>query len=355
MSLTKLILLVATVGYFACNSPQAKMNGDATSDKTNGTTLAEVKEEKPDEKPVKPGHDKQPITVTQAKDHAEVEADIPADLYDKKAAKNQPDANKSVRKTEQKATAVPVKTKTESSAKEEMTKEAEKSNESVVEKPAPTPQPEGVSHEAWNKLLQQSVSSSGAVNYKAIKSNVTALDAYLDELARNPVQSSWSRNEQMAYWINAYNAFTVKLIVKNYPVKSIMDLHGGKPWDEKWIQLGDKTYSLNEIENDILRPKYKDARIHFAVNCAAQSCPPLLNKAFTAANLSSTLDSQARKFINDSKFNQISAGEAKISKIFEWYAGDFGNIVAYLNKYSTTKINAGAKVSYNEYNWALNN
>ena len=141
------------------------------------------------------------------------------------------------------------------------------------------------SHEKWDNLLKEFVSNSGKVNYKGIKAVEGKLDDYLQILTENPVQTNWSKNEKMAYWINAYNAFTVKLIVKNYPVSSIMKLHNGKPWDVKWIQLGNKTYSLNEIEHRILRPKYKDARIHFAVNCAAKSCPPLLNRAWKAENL----------------------------------------------------------------------
>ena len=159
----------------------------------------------------------------------------------------------------------------------------------------------------------------------------------------------------MAYWINAYNAFTVKLILDHYPVGSIMDIKSGKPWDWKWIKLGDKTYSLNEIEHQVLRPQFKDARIHFAVNCAARSCPPLLNRAWTAANLNNWLDQQAGKFINNAKYNQISAAGAKISKIFEWYAEDFGpNIIDYLNKFSRTAVKTGAPVTYLEYNWELN-
>lgn len=181
------------------------------------------------------------------------------------------------------------------------------------------------------------------------------MDAYLEVLNDNPVKADWSRAKKMAYWINAYNAFTIKKIVDNYPVSSITKLDGGKPWDQKWISLGGKTYSLNNIENDILRPKYKDARIHFAVNCAAKSCPPILNKAWTAKNLEKYMEQQAKAFINNSKYNNITANKVAISKIFEWYAGDFGNIIEYLNKYSTTKINANAQVVYKEYDWALNN
>lgn len=239
----------------------------------------------------------------------------------------------------------------------ETTDKAVKTTEKAVEtvtKATETPKPAKPDHAAWNTLLQKNVSATGKVNYKGFKAQKSTLQSYLDDLAANPPASDWGRKETMAYWINAYNAFTVKLIVDNYPLSSITNLDGGKPWDKKWIKLGDKTYSLNNIENDILRPKYKDARIHFAVNCAAQSCPPLLNKAWTAANLNANFDKQAKAFINNSKFNKISADAVEISKIFEWYAGDFGDIVTYLNKYSTTKINAGAKVSYMEYDWALN-
>ncbi|MEM8524720.1 MAG: DUF547 domain-containing protein [Bacteroidota bacterium] len=209
-------------------------------------------------------------------------------------------------------------------------------------------------HQNWDQLVRKYISSTGKVNYKGFKADKAKLDAYLQELANNPPQSDWKRNEAMAYWINAYNANTIKLIVDNYPVKSIMDLYGGKAFDRKWIKIGDKTYSLNNIENDILRPRYKDARIHFAVNCAAMSCPPIHNRAWTAANLNGTLQAKAKSFVNNAQYNEISKGSVEISKIFEWYAGDFGNIVDYLNKYAATEIKDNAKVSYKEYNWELN-
>jgi hypothetical protein len=210
------------------------------------------------------------------------------------------------------------------------------------------------SHEAWDVLLKKYVSATGKVNYKGFKADKSKLEDYLKILSNNAPESSWSKEEQMAFWINTYNAFTIKLIVDNYPLSSIQKLHGGKPWDHKWIKIGAKTYSLNNIENDILRPQYKDARIHFAVNCAAKSCPPLLNAAWTAANLNSTLDAQAKKFINNTAFNKLSDKKVEVSKIFEWYAEDFGNVVAFLNKYATTKVGAKAKVAYLEYDWALN-
>ncbi|MFK8162144.1 MAG: DUF547 domain-containing protein, partial [Lewinella sp.] len=117
--------------------------------------------------------------------------------------------------------------------------------ENPVAAPAVTPTaPKAPDHKAWNTLLQQYVNSAGKVNYAAFKKQEVQLDEYLAELAGNAPTSEWTRREGMAYWINAYNAATIKLILKNWPVKSIMDLHGGKPWDLKWINLGGKTYSL---------------------------------------------------------------------------------------------------------------
>jgi hypothetical protein len=210
------------------------------------------------------------------------------------------------------------------------------------------------SNETWDALLKKHVSVTGKVNYKGIKAEKSKLEDYLKTLSTNAPEESWSKAEQMAFWINAYNAFTIKLIVDNYPIASITKLHAGKPWDQKWIKIGSKTYSLNNIENDILRPQFKDARIHFAVNCAAKSCPPLLNAAWTAANLNANLDAQAKKFINNPAFNKLSEKKAEVSKIFEWYAADFGKLIDFLNKYTTTKVGVKAKVSYLEYDWGLN-
>ena len=159
----------------------------------------------------------------------------------------------------------------------------------------------------------------------------------------------------MAYWINAYNAFTIKLILDHYPVKSIKDIDGGNPWEVRWIKLGDKTYSLNQIENDILRPRYKDARIHFAVNCAARSCPPLYNRAFTAEILNASLDRLTRQFINNDRYNAIRPAAAEVSQLFNWYGSDFGDLAAYLNKYAETDLQPGAKITFKEYDWGLNN
>ena len=158
----------------------------------------------------------------------------------------------------------------------------------------------------------------------------------------------------MAFWINAYNAYTIVLILDNYPLSSITQLEGGKVWDKKWITIGSKRYSLNNIENDILRPQFQDPRIHFAVNCAAKSCPPLHNRAFTASNLDTLLDKQTKAFINDETYNKITKKAVTVSKIFDWYAEDFSDLIGYLNEYSNTAIQSNAAIKFTEYDWSLN-
>lgn len=208
-------------------------------------------------------------------------------------------------------------------------------------------------HQTFNSLLQKYVSTSGKVDYKGLKNEKAVLESYLRELSKSVPGKSWSKNAALAYWINAYNAFTIKLILDNYPLSGITNLHNGKPWDIKWIVLEGKSYSLNNIENDFIRAQYNDPRIHFAVNCAAVSCPPLSNTAFTEANINSLLTLRTTSFINSSA-NELSASKVKLSKIFEWYRADFGNTISFINKYSKTKINDNAVIEYREYDWNLN-
>ena len=205
----------------------------------------------------------------------------------------------------------------------------------------------------YDSLLQKYVSSNGEVKYKALQAERAILDSVVAQFQAVAPQKEWSKNERLAYWINAYNLFTVQLIVNNYPVKKITNLDGGKTWDVKRIEIEDKKYSLNQIENEILRPQFKDARIHFAINCAAESCPPLHNRAFTAENVQALLDKRTRKFIRSSA-NTLTESNIKISKIFDWYAADFGDIVTFLNKYASVKIKTDAKVEYKDYIWNIN-
>jgi len=226
---------------------------------------------------------------------------------------------------------------------------------------SPTFSPEGkqsvISHETWNLLLSKCMIAGGKVNYRAFVAKKTELQSYLEMLQQNPPQTNWSRYEKMAYWINAYNAFTVKLVVDHYPINSIRDLNNGNPWDNEFLSIGDKKYSLNNIENDMLRKQFTDARIHFAVNCASQSCPRLFNQAFTAENVDKQLTQLAKEFINDPAKNKINADKAEVSQIFNWYKDDFtktGTLADFLNTYSTTKINSTAAISFLEYDWSLN-
>ena len=207
-------------------------------------------------------------------------------------------------------------------------------------------------HSVWNDLLKKNVSATGKVNYKGFKADAELLDAYIRALNEGVPTENASKEARLAYWINAYNAVTVRLIVSNYPLSSITKLDGGKPWDVKRYANGGKKLSLNDIENNILRPM-GDARIHFALNCAAKSCPPILNEAFTAENVNKLLEQRTRQFVNSSR-TVIEKDALKVSKIFDWYGKDFGNVVDFVNKYAKTKAAKTAKVTYLEYDWDLN-
>jgi len=211
-----------------------------------------------------------------------------------------------------------------------------------------------IDHQKWDSLLQKHVTAKGNVDYLGFKKDLNRLQTYLDELSANVPQKSWSKNAVLAYWINAYNAFTVKLILDHYPVESIKDIK--RPWDQEFIVLGGRNYSLGEIEHDILR-EMNAPRIHFAINCASFSCPDLAHQAYTEQNLEEQLDAAAKTFINDKNKNTITADYIEISKIFKWFSGDFeiqGTLIDFLNKYSKLKIDNDAKVQYKDYNWSLN-
>lgn len=213
---------------------------------------------------------------------------------------------------------------------------------------------ESIDHTLWNTLVSKYVSKEGTVNYKGFKKDEKALQTYLEVLQKNTPAASWSKNEKLAYWINAYNAFTVRLILDHYPLKSIKDIKD--PWGKDFIVIGENTYSLEDIEHKILR-KMNEPRIHFAINCASYSCPKLANKAYTTATLDQQLEAAAKNFVNDPSKNSISKDSIEISKIFSWFSGDFeeqGSIIDFLNTFSTIKIDKNAKVRYKSYNWNLN-
>ena len=222
-----------------------------------------------------------------------------------------------------------------------------------------------VDHSAYDKILKKYVNESGRVNYKGLKADQQPLNQYLALLSKNPPAASWTKSEQMAYWINAYNAYTIRLVLDHYPVTSIKDI-GSKikipfvttPWAIKFFSIGGEKMSLDNIEHGTLRKKYNDPRIHFSLVCASISCPRLRNEAYTADKLDRQLDDQGRDFVNDPAKNKVGKDAAQLSKYFDWYKSDWsggGQTVAkWVNKYSTTKMDANAKVSYLDYNWNLN-
>ena len=222
-----------------------------------------------------------------------------------------------------------------------------------------------INHAIFDSLLKKYVNEEGYVNYKGFLKDSVQFNSYLDLLSRNhPNEKNWSKEERLAYWINAYNAFTIKLICNYYPVKSIKDIKSGIPfvsdtWTISFIKIEGKTYNLNDIEHGIIRPKFNDPRIHFAVNCASKGCPPLRNEAYMASKLNAQLDEQAKSFINDGNRNKIqSANKADLSKIFTWFSGDFKkaapSVIAFINKYSNTKLSEKATLNYQDYDWNLN-
>ena len=210
-------------------------------------------------------------------------------------------------------------------------------------------------HSEWHSLLQKHVSSKGRVNYLSIKKNRSKLNSYIKQLSNNTPQNNWSKNDKLAFWINAYNALTIDLILRHYPVKSIKDIKD--PWKQRYWKLGSKWYNLNEIEHKILR-KMNEPRIHFAIVCASFSCPKLSNIAYNSKNLDQQLTIATKDFLADTKRNIITPNSLKLSKIFKWFASDFktnGSLIDFINSFSSKTINKNAKKTFLEYNWSLNN
>jgi hypothetical protein len=213
---------------------------------------------------------------------------------------------------------------------------------------------QNIGHSSWTNFLQKYVSHEGQVNYQAIKLNDSELNNYLNLMAQNTPNDSWSKNEKLAYWINAYNAFTIKLITDNLPLKSIKDIKN--PWDQEFIQMNSKMMSLNDIEHEILR-NMGEPRIHFAIVCASESCPKLWNEAYKADELEEQLTQATKEFLSDDSKNKIATDQIEISKIFKWFTKDFeqnGSLIDFLNSYSDIKISPDAKIDYLDYSWELN-
>lgn len=209
-----------------------------------------------------------------------------------------------------------------------------------------------VDHSKWTALLKRYVTDEGQVNYRGFLKDKSKLSDYLNALATQVPTNAWSVQEQLAYYINLYNAQTVNLILRNYPLKSIKDID--RPWAKDFIQIEKKKLSLGALEHSILR-RMNEPRIHFAINCASASCPKLINEAFTADKLDEQLEKVTLDFITSDN-NTISKDKVELSRIFKWYKGDFksGDIKQFIDSYSEVKIGSKVKINYKEYNWSLN-
>lgn len=213
-------------------------------------------------------------------------------------------------------------------------------------------------HEAFTSLLSEHVSNEGWVNYEELKKDKDKLQSYLAYLSQNVPEKKASKEEQLSFYINVYNAATLHLVIEHYPVESIKDIGGlfQSPFKQKFILLGNETYSLDDIEKEILL-SMGEPRVHFAINCASYSCPKLLNRAFEASTLNNQLEEVTRAFIL-SEENEISPNSLQLSKIFQWYKSDFESdgltLIDFLNRYSSIRIHLKARISYSTYNWALN-
>jgi hypothetical protein len=221
----------------------------------------------------------------------------------------------------------------------------------------------GVDDSVYAELLKKYV-TNGVVDYQGFKNEEDKLDRYLHVLEKTDTKTL-SRNEQFAFYINAYNAWTIKLILTAYPgIKSIKDLGSlfGSPWKKKIVRIEGDILSLDNVEHDILRPRFRDPRIHFAVNCASMSCPPLRSEPYRADILDDQLNEMAESFLNDSRYNRLEGNTLFVSSIFDWYSEDFNDdIVGFFMKYAKGDLKEKLRsqkreieVQYLDYDWSLN-
>ncbi|TGE25454.1 DUF547 domain-containing protein [Hymenobacter aquaticus] len=220
-------------------------------------------------------------------------------------------------------------------------------------------------HSPWTDLLRKHITRDGFVDYEGFIEDEDQLDAYLQSLRKTPPNAAtWSKPDVEAYWLNLYNAATIYTVLQYYPVASMSEirvkvLKGYKSaWEDSWINVGGKLYSLNTIEKEVLRPQFQDPRVHFALVCAATSSPPMLNEAYDGARLSQQLDAQARRFLTHTTLNQLAPTQVRLSSLFDWYAAEFGEgekLIAFLNRYGIVKIDPKATIEFLSFSWALNN
>jgi Protein of unknown function, DUF547 len=226
---------------------------------------------------------------------------------------------------------------------------------------------EAINHDAWDTILTRYARPAedgvNRVDYNGIKTKAAGeLKAYLSMLQATKI-SEYPRSEQFAFWVNLYNAATVQVILDNYPLESIRDigLLGQGPWKDKFLKVEGKMLSLDDVEHGILRPIWKDVRIHYAVNCASIGCPNLALKAYRANMMEPMLEDAARAYINHPRGFSRADGKLVASNIFEWYQSDWGtagDVVAHARKYASPETSALLKdakgIDSYDYDWALN-
>ncbi len=222
---------------------------------------------------------------------------------------------------------------------------------------------DGVDQGLYGDLLKKYV-SNGVVDYQGFKKEEAKLDQYLKVLEKTDT-SALTRNEQVAFYVNAYNAWTIKLILSAYPdLDSIKDLGSlfKSPWKKKIARIDKNVMTLDNIEHDILRPRYKDPRIHFAVNCASKGCPPLRSEPYQGDVLDEQLTEMTEVFINDPHRNRLEGKTLYVNSIFKWYSEDFNDdIVGFFIKYARGGFKKKLKmhqkeieIEYLDYDWSLN-
>jgi Protein of unknown function, DUF547 len=232
---------------------------------------------------------------------------------------------------------------------------------------------QSIDHSLWDRFLKKNLvaphpSGINRVRYANIApEDRKALKDYLKNLQSLPI-SSYNRAEQRAYWINLYNAFTVDLVLSRFPVASIRDINispglfARGPWGAKLLIIEGEKLSLDDIEHRILRPIWKDNRVHYAVNCASLGCPNLQATAYTSDNTETLLEKGAREYVNHPRGVIIKNGKLYVSSIYVWFQEDFGGsaegLMEHWAKYADQKL-AGALQSYSgglehDYDWRLN-
>ncbi len=230
-------------------------------------------------------------------------------------------------------------------------------------------------HSLYTAVLTDHV-HDGRVDYNSLKTD-PRLTEYLEQLAKIDPTKLPDDSARLAFWLNAYNAYTLQLVLKHQPEKSITEIGKGgliigsifktSAWDIRFAEIGGKKYTLNEIEHEIIRQKFQDSRAHFALNCASGSCPVLRPEAYTADGLDEQLDDQARDFLADSSRNRfdLETKTAWLSSIFSWYQKDFGKdkydallaAAAYAPEEIRHSIEADPrswKIKFLSYDWSLN-